>query len=97
MKLEFMSLDLASLASTMAFIDAYKAKGYPLNVLICNAATAWAADGGYTGWFNKNGTANFPIHVDAKRASADAISSLEKNDTNISNFGSVVSFLGHIL
>ncbi|XP_072045714.1 retinol dehydrogenase 14-like [Amphiura filiformis] len=37
LKVEFMKLDLASLASTMEFINAYKAKGYPLHVLICNA------------------------------------------------------------
>ena len=37
LKIEFMKLDLSSLASTMEFINAYKAKGYPLHVLICNA------------------------------------------------------------
>ena len=37
LKVEFMKLDLASLQSTMDFVNAYKAKGYPLHVLICNA------------------------------------------------------------
>eukprot|EP00057_Strongylocentrotus_purpuratus_P034781 XP_796491.2 PREDICTED: WW domain-containing oxidoreductase-like [Strongylocentrotus purpuratus] len=34
---EFMTLDLASLESTMTFIEAYKSKGLPLHVLVCNA------------------------------------------------------------
>ncbi|XP_072045715.1 retinol dehydrogenase 11-like [Amphiura filiformis] len=37
LNVEFMILDLASFESTMKFIEAYKAKGYPLHVLICNA------------------------------------------------------------
>ena len=41
LNVEFMQLDLGSLASTMEFINAYKAKGYPLHVLICNAGTAY--------------------------------------------------------
>ena len=34
---EFMKCDLASLKSTKAFIEAFKAKYKRLNVLICNA------------------------------------------------------------
>eukprot|EP00245_Coleochaete_scutata_P004991 TRINITY_DN18157_c0_g1_i1.p1 TRINITY_DN18157_c0_g1~~TRINITY_DN18157_c0_g1_i1.p1 ORF type:complete len:314 (+),score=50.10 TRINITY_DN18157_c0_g1_i1:394-1335(+) len=37
-KVEVMELDLASLASVRAFTNAYKAKNYPLNILINNAA-----------------------------------------------------------
>ncbi|XP_071511816.1 retinol dehydrogenase 12-like [Diadema antillarum] len=35
--LEFMALDLGSLASTKSFAEAYRAKGLPLHVLVCNA------------------------------------------------------------
>ncbi|XP_030849732.1 dehydrogenase/reductase SDR family member on chromosome X-like [Strongylocentrotus purpuratus] len=34
---EFMTLDLASLESTVTFIEAYKSRGLPLHVLVCNA------------------------------------------------------------
>ena len=37
LNLEFLKLDLSSLASTMEFINAFKAKGYPLHTLVCNA------------------------------------------------------------
>ncbi|XP_067674392.1 dehydrogenase/reductase SDR family member on chromosome X-like [Haliotis asinina] len=37
---EFMELDLASLKSTMAFIEAFKASGRKLHVLLCNAGVA---------------------------------------------------------
>ena len=37
LNIEFMVLDLESFESTMKFVEAYKAKGYPLHVLICNA------------------------------------------------------------
>ena len=43
--IEYMQLDLSSLASTMEFIEAYKSKGYPLDVLICNAGIAYAQYG----------------------------------------------------
>lgn len=35
-----MKLDLASLKSTMAFIEAFKASGRKLHVLLCNAGLA---------------------------------------------------------
>ena len=35
--LEFMQLDLASFSSVMAFIEAFKASGKKLHVLLCNA------------------------------------------------------------
>ncbi|XP_041466043.1 retinol dehydrogenase 14-like [Lytechinus variegatus] len=41
---EFMTLDLGSLASTMTFVEEYKTKGYPLHVLICNAGMGWGPD-----------------------------------------------------
>ena len=52
LQVEFMALDLSSLQSTMDFISAYKQKGYPLHVLICNAGIANARQGGclYTDW-----------------------------------------------
>ncbi|XP_046550353.1 retinol dehydrogenase 14-like isoform X2 [Haliotis rubra] len=37
---DFMELDLASLKSTMAFIEAFKASGRKLHVLLCNAGVA---------------------------------------------------------
>ena len=50
-----------------------------------------------TGWPRKNGTGYFPQDVDAiKLVSVYEVTSPEKNDTKISNFGSVVCFLGHI-
>ncbi|XP_071495742.1 retinol dehydrogenase 12-like [Diadema antillarum] len=42
--LEFMTLDLGSLASTKSFAEAYKARGFPLHVLICNAGLAWGPE-----------------------------------------------------
>ncbi len=45
LNVEFMSLDLASLSSTMEFINAFKAKGYPLHTLICNAGIAFVLYG----------------------------------------------------
>ncbi|XP_030849388.1 retinol dehydrogenase 12 [Strongylocentrotus purpuratus] len=41
---EFMPLDLGSLASTVTFAKEYKAKGYSLHVLLCNAGMAWGPD-----------------------------------------------------
>ena len=40
-KLEFMSLDLASLASVRQFIQAFQEKNLPLHILINNAGIAW--------------------------------------------------------
>eukprot|EP00057_Strongylocentrotus_purpuratus_P001728 XP_001201124.2 PREDICTED: dehydrogenase/reductase SDR family member on chromosome X [Strongylocentrotus purpuratus] len=37
LNVEFMALDLGSLESTMTFVEAYKSKGLPLHVLVCNA------------------------------------------------------------
>ena len=47
----------------------------------------------------ENGTAYFPQYVDAITGIIAVWGnfSWEKNDTKISNFGSVVCFLGHIL
>ena len=45
LNVEFMQLDLESLASTMEFVNAYKAKGYPLHVLVCNAGIAYVPYG----------------------------------------------------
>ena len=45
----------------------------------------------------KNGTAYFPQYVDAITNIVYEVASPEKNDTKITNFGSVVCFLGHIL
>ena len=52
----------------------------------------------YTGWPRKNGTGYFSQYVDAITVlvSVYEVTSPEKNDTKISNFGSVVCFLGHI-
>eukprot|EP00057_Strongylocentrotus_purpuratus_P008036 XP_011662510.1 PREDICTED: retinol dehydrogenase 12 [Strongylocentrotus purpuratus] len=41
---EFMALDLGSLQSTMTFIEAYKSKGLPLHVLVCNAGIMWGPE-----------------------------------------------------
>ena len=35
--LEFITLDLASLESVVEFVTSFKATGYPLHILICNA------------------------------------------------------------
>lgn len=43
---EFMQLDLASLDSTMKFIETFKAKYNRLNLLICNAGTYSKNKGG---------------------------------------------------
>ncbi len=40
LQIEFMKLDLSSLQSTMDFIQAYKASGRSLHVLLCNAGIA---------------------------------------------------------
>jgi len=37
LNVEFMKLDLASIKSTMSFINEFKASGKKLHVLICNA------------------------------------------------------------
>ena len=51
----------------------------------------------YTGWLSKNGTAYFPQYVNAITDNSIEVASPEENDTKISNFGSVVRFVGHIL
>ena len=53
----------------------------------------------YTGWSTKNnGTEYFLHHADAITAWYQYEATFpEKNDIKISNFGSVVSFLGYIL
>ena len=35
-RVEFMKLDMASLKSTMNFVEEFKKKGYPLHFLVCN-------------------------------------------------------------
>lgn len=40
-----MTLDLGSLESTMTFIEAYKSKGLPLHVLVCNAGIMFGPEG----------------------------------------------------
>jgi len=44
---EFMKLDLASLESTKKFIEDFKQKNLPLNLLICNAGIAMVVQGSY--------------------------------------------------
>ncbi len=44
---EFMQVDLASLKSTMDFIEAFKASGRKLQVLLCNAGLAAVERGTY--------------------------------------------------
>ena len=44
-KLEFMKLDLGSLKSTKNFIESFKQKNVPLNILICNAGIAFVHQG----------------------------------------------------
>lgn len=46
LNVEFMQLDLASLESTMKFIETFKAKYDRLNLLICNAGTYSKNKGG---------------------------------------------------
>lgn len=46
LNVEFMQLDLASLESTMKFIETFKAKYNRLNLLICNAGTYSKNKGG---------------------------------------------------
>lgn len=45
LSLIFMELDLSSLKSTKAFVQAYKDSGRPLHVLICNAGISKAKPG----------------------------------------------------
>lgn len=45
MDVEFLPLDLASLNSVVEFVNLYKAKGYRLDVLVCNAGIGFAAQG----------------------------------------------------
>ena len=48
LSLEFMKLDLASLKSTKAFIDAFISSGRKLHLLICNAGAHSHSEGGWT-------------------------------------------------
>ncbi|CAH1786513.1 unnamed protein product [Owenia fusiformis] len=41
LQLHYMHLDLASLESTKKFIEEFKATGWPLHLLVCNAGMAW--------------------------------------------------------
>eukprot|EP00057_Strongylocentrotus_purpuratus_P029595 XP_011684069.1 PREDICTED: uncharacterized protein LOC100888146 [Strongylocentrotus purpuratus] len=41
---EFMTLDLSSIASTMSFVEEFKAKGLPLHILVCNAGMAYGGE-----------------------------------------------------
>ncbi|XP_072045521.1 retinol dehydrogenase 12-like [Amphiura filiformis] len=63
LNIEFMKLDLESLASTMEFIDAYKAKGYPLHSLICNAGIAYAPYGETTDGYERMFQINYLSHL----------------------------------
>ncbi|XP_046560457.1 retinol dehydrogenase 14-like [Haliotis rubra] len=62
---EFMQLDLASLKSTMDFIEAFKASGRKLQVLLCNAGLAAVereiTDDGYEMQFQVNYLTHFLI------------------------------------
>ena len=42
---EYMHLDLESLENTKQFIENYKSKGYPLNVMVVNAGIAFIPKG----------------------------------------------------
>ena len=45
LQLEIMALDLNSLKSVVDFVEAFKEKGYQLNVLICNAGLGMIPQG----------------------------------------------------
>ena len=45
LKLEFMTLDLASFQSARQFADDFKSKGLPLHILVNNAGIAMVAKG----------------------------------------------------
>lgn len=45
LSVEFMKLDLASLKSTMEFVEEFKTSGRKLHVLICNAGVMMADEG----------------------------------------------------
>lgn len=53
LKVEYMKLDFRSLDSVTHFAEAYKTKGYPLNLLVC-AAGVVEVDKGYTEDGNEN-------------------------------------------
>ncbi|XP_072046329.1 retinol dehydrogenase 11-like [Amphiura filiformis] len=63
LNVEFMKLDLESLTSTMEFINAYKAKGYPLHVLICNAGIAFISYTETADGFEKTFQVNYLSHL----------------------------------
>jgi len=50
---ESMKLDLASLKSTKKFIEDFKQKNLPLNLLICNAGIAMVLQGSYSHYLKK--------------------------------------------
>ncbi len=45
LQVEFMKLDMTSLKSVEEFAEQFKAKGYPLHVLVCNAGVACIPQG----------------------------------------------------
>ncbi|XP_071495744.1 retinol dehydrogenase 12-like isoform X2 [Diadema antillarum] len=61
--LEFMTLDLGSLAATMTFVEAFKTKDLQLHILVCNAGVMWAHDDltpdGYEAHFQVNYLSHF--------------------------------------
>eukprot|EP00057_Strongylocentrotus_purpuratus_P021244 XP_011675718.1 PREDICTED: dehydrogenase/reductase SDR family member on chromosome X-like [Strongylocentrotus purpuratus] len=59
---EFMTLDLSSIASTMNFVEEFKAKGLPLHILVCNAGIIYGGEVKTTDGFEIHFQVNYLSH-----------------------------------
>eukprot|EP00057_Strongylocentrotus_purpuratus_P032765 XP_788774.2 PREDICTED: dehydrogenase/reductase SDR family member on chromosome X isoform X3 [Strongylocentrotus purpuratus] len=59
---EFMPLDLSSIASTMSFVEEFKAKGLPLHILVCNAGIVYGGEAQTADGFEIHFQVNYLSH-----------------------------------